>query len=114
MFRPERLESGEIVIRWVTESETNNAGFHILRSETRQGPFTQLNPRLIAGQGTTSERTTYVYPDTTAKPHGVYYYQLQDVSFDGEVMTGRITPLRGNVSAAGKLTTTWSALKVQF
>ena len=114
VFRPERLESGEIVIRWVTASETNNAGFHILRSETRQGPFTQLNPRLIAGQGTTSEQTTYVWKDTTAKPHVGYYYQLQDVSLDGEVMMGRTTVLRGNVSAAGKLTTTWSGLKVQF
>ena len=114
VFRPERLESGEIVIRWVTESETNNAGFHILRSERHQGPFTQLNPRLIAGQGTTSERTPYVYQDTTAKPHVAYYYQLQDVSLDGEVTTGRTTVLRGNVSAADKLTTTWSGLKVRF
>ena len=56
-FRPELLDSGEIVVRWITESELNNAGFNILRSETRNGEFTQLNTKLIAGQGTTSERT---------------------------------------------------------
>ena len=110
-FRPERLDSGEIVVRWITESELNNAGFNILRSETRNGEFTKLNTKLIAGQGTTSERNVYVFPDTSAKPNVVYYYQIQDVSLDGQVQTLRITHLRGNVTAAGKLTTIWGELK---
>ncbi len=113
-FRPERMkDTGQIVIRWVTESETNNAGFNILRSETRDGQFTKLNTKLIAGQGTTSERTAYEFADTSAKPNVVYYYQIQDVSFDGDVTTLRTTHLRGNVTAAGKLTTTWADLKSQ-
>ena len=110
-FRPERLETGEIVVRWITESEMNNAGFNILRSETRDGEFTKLNTKLIAGQGTTSERTTYAYADTSAKPNVVYYYQIQDVSLEGQVNTLATTHLRGNVTAAGKLTTTWGELK---
>ncbi len=110
-FRPERLETGEIVVRWITESELNNAGFNILRSEKRDGEFTKLNTKLIAGQGTTSERTTYTYPDTSAKPNVIYYYQIQDVSLEGQVTPLAITHLRGNVSAAGKLTTTWGELK---
>ncbi len=110
-FRPERLETGEIVVRWITESELNNAGFNILRSEKRDGEFTKLNTKMIAGQGTTSERTTYTYADTSAKPNVVYYYQIQDVSLEGQVTTLRTTHLRGNVSAAGKLTTTWGELK---
>ena len=111
-FRPERLkDTGEIVVRWITESETNNAGFNILRSETRNGEYTKL--QFVAGQGTTSERTTYEWKDTTAKPNVVYYYQIQDVSLDGQVNTLKITHLRGNVSAAGKLTTTWGDLKSQ-
>lgn len=111
-FRPERLkDTGEIVIRWITESELNNAGFNILRSETRDGEFTKINTKLIAGQGTTSERTTYEYADTSAKPNVVYYYQIQDVSLDGQVQTLRQSRLKGNVTAAGKLTTTWGELK---
>ena len=111
-FRPERMkDTGEIVIRWVTESELNNAGFNILRSEKRDGEFTKINTKLIAGQGTTSERTIYRYADTSAKPNVVYYYQIQDVSLDGNVTTLRTTHLRGNVTAAGKLTTTWGELK---
>ena len=112
-FRPERLDDGTVVIRWITESELDNAGFNILRSETRTGEFTQINPKLIAGHGTTSERNTYEFTDTSAKPNVVYYYQIQDVSIDGEVQPLRITHLRGNVSAAGKLTTTWGELKLQ-
>ena len=111
-FRPERMkDTGEIVIRWVTESELNNAGFNILRSETRNGAYTQLNNQLIKGQGTTSERTVYEYADTSAKPNVVYYYQIQDVSLDGNVTTLRTTHLRGNVTAVGKATTTWGELK---
>ena len=111
-FRPERLKNtGDVVIRWVTESELNNAGFNILRSETRDGEFTKLNEQLILGQGTTSERTAYEWKDTTAKPNVVYYYQIQDVSLDGNVQTLRQSRLKGNVTPAGKLTTTWGELK---
>ena len=110
-FRPERLDDGTIVVRWITESELNNAGFNVLRSDTRNGAYTQLNTSLIAGQGTTSERTTYAFPDTSAKPNVVYYYQIQDVSLDGNVTTLRQSRLKGDISAAGKLTTTWGELK---
>ena len=112
-FRPELLDSGEIVVRWITESELNNAGFNILRSETRNGEFTQLNTKLIAGQGTTSERTVYSFPDTSAKPNVAYYYQIQDVSLDGKVQTLRQSRIKGYVSPSGKLTTTWGDLKLQ-
>ncbi len=112
-FRPERLDDGSIVVRWITESELDNAGFNILRSETRDGEFKKLNAQLIEGQGTTSERNTYDFVDTTAKPNVVYYYQIQDVSLDGKVQTLRQSRLKGHVSPAGKLTTTWGDLKLQ-
>ena len=109
-FRPERLkDTGEVVVRWVTESELNNAGFNILRSETRNGEFTKVH--YVAGKGTTSERSLYEWKDTSAKPNVVYYYQIQDISLDGKVTTLRTTHLRGNVSAAGKATTTWGEIK---
>lgn len=94
-FRPERLDSGKIVIRWITQSELNNAGFNILRSEKRNGEFTQVNAKLIAGQGTTSEKTTYEWKDTSAKPNVVYYYQIECVSVDGTRQTFRTSRLKG-------------------
>ena len=114
-FRPVRDQAtGEVVIRWVTQSELNNAGFNILRSETKNGEFTVVNLRgIIPGHGTTSEKHVYEWTDTSAKPNVVYYYQIEDVSFAGQRTTLVTTHLRGNVNAAGKLTTTWGDLKTQ-
>ena len=114
-FIPKRDKAtGQVVITWITQSELNNAGFNILRSDSRDGEFKVINLQgLIAGQGTTSEKHVYTYTDTTAKPNVVYYYQIEDVSLDGKHTTLRTTHLRGNVSAAGKVTTTWGDLKFQ-
>ena len=114
-FRPMRDKAtGEVVIRWITQSELNNAGFNILRSETKTGEFQVVNTKgIIPGHGTTSEKHVYTWTDTTAKPNVVYYYQIEDVSLDGERTTLRTTHLRGNVNATGKLTTTWGDLKTQ-
>ena len=112
-FRPVRdPNTGHIVITWVTESELNNAGFNILRAESKAGEFKVINLKgIIAGHGTTSEKHLYTYQDATAKPNVVYYYQLEDVSLDGKRTRLVTTHLRGNVTAAGKVTTTWADLK---
>ena len=114
-FRPVRNDqTGHVDITWVTESELNNAGFNILRSDSKDGAFKVVNVKgIVAGHGTTSEKHVYTYTDTTAKPNVVYYYQIEDVSLDGNRTTLATTHLRGNVSAAGKLTTTWGDLKTQ-
>ena len=114
-FRPVRMQTGEVRIKWRTESELDNAGFNILRSETREGTFTVINVKgIIPGQGTSSEMQTYAYTDTTAKPNVIYYYRIEDISFDGARQTLATVRLKGEVSATGKLTTTWSALKSQM
>ena len=110
-FCPERTETGVIIVKWSTESELNNAGFTLLRSETRTGEFQVINPTLIIGAGTTSERQSYDFTDTTAAPNVVYYYRIEDVSFDGVRRTLTTVRLKGEMSASGKLTTTWSEIK---
>ena len=111
-FRP-TLENGEIVIRWTTESELDNAGFNILRGNSRDGEFKQVNSELVQGAGTTGERNTYKWVDETAKLGVVYYYQIEDVSFAGEHQTLTTTKLKGLISANNKLTTLWGGLKSQ-
>ena len=113
-FRPVRMQTGEVLIKWRTESELDNAGFNILRSENRTGEFKVINVKgIIPGHGTSSEMQTYAYTDTTAKPNVIYYYRIEDISFDGARQTLATVRLKGDVSATGKLTTTWSALKSQ-
>ena len=109
-FRP-TLENGEVVIRWTTESELDNAGFNILRSNNKNGEYKQINTELIQGAGTTGERNTYKWIDPTAKTGVVYYYQIEDVSFAGEHNLFTTARLKGFISAKNKLTTTWSELK---
>ncbi len=109
-FRPV-LENGEVVIRWTTESELDNAGFNILRSDSRDGEYKQVNADLIQGSGTTGERNTYKWVDGSATPDAVYYYQIEDVSFAGERQILTTTRLKGLISAKNKLTTRWGELK---
>ena len=113
MFYPARDKvTGAVVIKWETQSELNNAGFFIKRSQQRSTNFKVINPTMIPGAGTTSEKRSYTYTDTTAQPNVVYYYQIEDVSLDGnrQQLTRGIR-LRGHIGAAGKLTTTWGDLK---
>ena len=112
-FRPARDKAtGAVVITWATQSELNNAGFFIKRSNQRDGEFQVINATMVPGAGTTSEKQFYTYTDTTAQPNIVYYYQIEDVSLDGQRQTlTRGIRLKGHVGAAGKATTTWGALK---
>ena len=114
-FRPARnKDTGAVVITWATQSELNNAGFFIKRSQQRDGEFKIINAAMIQGAGTSSEKQFYTYTDTTAQPNVVYYYQIEDVSLDGnrQTLTNGIR-LKGHVGAAGKLTTMWGDLKTQ-
>ena len=114
-FRPERRkDTGAVVITWSTQSELNNAGFFIKRSRQRDGQFQIINATMIPGAGTTSEKQFYTYTDTTAQANVVYYYQIEDVSLDGNRQTlTRGIRLRGHVGAAGKATVLWGELKSQ-
>ena len=112
-FRPARnKETGAVVITWSTQSELNNAGFFIKRSQQADGEFKVINAAMVPGAGTTSEKQFYTYSDTTAQPNVVYYYQIEDVSLDGNRQTlTRGIRLKGHVSVAGKATLTWGELK---
>ena len=112
-FRPARDKAtGAVVITWSTQSELNNAGFFIKRSNQKNGEFRVINATMVPGAGTTSEKQFYTFTDTTAQPNVVYYYQIEDISLDGnrQTLTNGIR-LRGHIGAAGKLTTSWGELK---
>ena len=110
-FSLTRTEAGAVVLTWTTESEVDNAGFNLRRSEKRNSGFTLLNPALIAGAGTTGERQTYTFTDTLAKPGIEYYYQIEEVAFSGrpETLVTRLLP--GPVSAANRMLTSFGAVK---
>ena len=110
-FTLTRTESGAVVVTWTTESEVDNAGFNLRRSLTRDSGYTLLNPALIAGAGTTGERQTYTFIDTSAKPGVEHYYQIEEVSFGGKPETLLMRRLRGPVSPAHRALTTFGEVK---
>ena len=114
-FRSARdAETGAVVITWSTQSELNNAGFFIKRHQQRNGEFQIINATMIPGAGTSSEKQFYTYEDTTAQPNVVYYYQIEDISLDGNRQTlTRGIRLKGHVGAAGKAAVLWGNLKTQ-
>ena len=111
-FRAVR-DKDTVRVSWTTESSLENAGFNILRSTERKSGFIRVNPRLIQGTGTTAERQTYTYVDTPPKNDGVYYYQLQEVSYSGQQQVLATARIKGHLSADGKHLTTLGALKTR-
>ena len=110
-FKVTRTDEGPVIVTWITESEVDNAGFNLRRSLTRDSGFTLLNPVLIAGAGTTGERQTYTFTDTSAKPGVEYYYQIEEVSLGGRPETLRTRRLPGPVSPANRTLTTFGEVK---
>ena len=111
-FSANRTRAG-VLLEWVTQSELDNAGFNILRSQARQGPFVKVNATLISGAGTTAERHIYTWTDTTTKPNVVYYYRIEDVSLSGNRQQLATARLRGYVSAAEKRLLKWADIKAR-
>ena len=110
-FTLTRTDAGPVVVTWTTESEVDNAGFNLRRSLKRGSGFTLLNPVLIAGAGTTGERQTYTFTDTSAKPGVEYYYQIEEVSLGGRPEVLRTRYLPGPVSPTNRSLTTFGEVK---
>ncbi len=76
---------------WVTQSETNNAGWNIYRGESEDALSNEetyllnLSLGLIPGAGTTSEPTDYSFEDVFPVYAGnTYFYWLESVDYSGE------------------------------
>lgn len=76
------------IISWETQSEMQNLGWNIYRSEEETGfetgDYIQINNGIISGEGTTSEPTYYVYEDNeNFESEVTYWYLLESLSFSG-------------------------------
>jgi hypothetical protein len=83
-------KKGTITLRWRTESEQDNYGFNVYRSENKEGTFEKINSTIVRGNGTTSEPHDYVYVDNEVYKGKTYYYYLMDVDLAGS--TKKFTP----------------------
>ena len=72
-----------VVINWATVSQTNNAGFRVLRST--DGETYEVVSELIAGAGTTDQLMDYMFEDTSLPTAEIVYYVLEQIDLDGTI-----------------------------
>ena len=73
-----------VLVTWETASELDNVGFNVYRSESADGPYTQLNDTLIPPQFPGEVMGgTYEWLDTDVQPGVTYYYKLEDIDVQG-------------------------------
>ena len=72
-----------VVLNWATASQTNNAGFRVLRST--DGETYEVVSELIAGAGTTDQLMDYMFEDTGVPAVEVIYYVLEQIDLDGTI-----------------------------
>lgn len=72
-----------VVLNWATASQTNNAGFRVLRST--DGETYEVVSALIAGAGTTDQLMDYMFEDTSLPAAEIVYYVLEQIDLDGTV-----------------------------
>jgi hypothetical protein len=84
-----------LLLRWDTQSETENFGFRVLRSTELLGPFAPVSD-LIPGAGTTIVPQHYEFFDTDVEQGECYYYFLEDTDLSGVAhLTGPLAAVFG-------------------
>jgi hypothetical protein len=73
----------EVILEWKTESEIDNAGFNLYRSETEDGEYEKINASLIPAQGSSTQGASYEFVDKDVKNRKTYYYKLEDIDLNG-------------------------------
>jgi len=73
------------LLKWETTTETNNAGFEVLRNGQSVG--------FVSGKGTTTEKQVYTFTDKNVS--GKISYQLKQVDTDGKVSFSQILSFVG-------------------
>ncbi|MBN2016693.1 MAG: T9SS type A sorting domain-containing protein [Candidatus Cloacimonetes bacterium] len=74
-------------IHWSTQTETDNMGWFIYRSEENNFSSAEVISEMIEGQGTTTLQSNYVFEDSMLDPEigDTYYYWLESIDYSGMV-----------------------------
>ena len=73
-----------VILDWSTESEIDNLGFNILRSNAENGKYTKINKKIIIARGNKLNGASYRFIDKKASYGKIYWYKLEDINNRGE------------------------------
>lgn len=78
--------SNGVSVAWVTGTERDTAGFHLLRAlDNNRSQAQRITPALIPARGSTTQGAAYQWLDTTALPNTTYHYWLQERESGGRL-----------------------------
>jgi len=72
-----------VVLNWATASQTNNAGFRVLRSTDQENY--EVVSELISGAGTTDVLMPYSFTDVSIPASEQVFYVLEQIDLDGTI-----------------------------
>lgn len=78
-----QIIEAKVKLLWTTESESENLGFNIYRTDDYDGPYHRLNHQLIAGAVNSSKVQQYEFIDNNSSINRIYYYRLSDIDLNG-------------------------------
>ena len=74
------VNTNNVIIKWITENEINNAGFEVQRMLLKDKKIWS-NVGYVEGSGTTNEQKTYTFEDKKVKV-GKYRYRLKQIDYN--------------------------------
>lgn len=77
-----------VTIKWRTESEINNIGFSMYRSESKDGNYTKIG--FVSGAGNSAMPTDYQFIDKSVEAGKTYFYYIEDIDVAGERKKSKI------------------------
>lgn len=78
------FDNAEVIVEWTTASELDTVGFNLLRAETQNGPFEQINANLIPAGSDSLTGSNYTFTDSNVQDGITYYYMLEENELTGE------------------------------
>ena len=73
-----------VTIFWKTESESDCAGFNVLKSENEEGTYEKINTQVIPPRGDGATGAEYTFVDREVKDGIIYWYKIEEISIDGK------------------------------
>ncbi|MBM3237238.1 T9SS type A sorting domain-containing protein [Candidatus Poribacteria bacterium] len=75
------ISGDNIILKWRTESEVNNVGFSVYRSESEEGKYNKIS--FVSGAGNTAMPSDYQFVDKKVEAGKTYFYYLEDIDVTG-------------------------------